>query len=60
MAKNLSRRKFVQNAGLSSIALGLSPQFIKAQSNTKMDKVRIGIIGTGYRGQSHLEMLCQR
>ena len=41
MAKNLSRRKFVQNAGLSSIALGLSPQFIKAQGTAKMDKVRI-------------------
>jgi saccharopine dehydrogenase-like NADP-dependent oxidoreductase len=25
-----------------------------------MDTVRIGIIGTGFRGQSHLEMLCQR
>jgi hypothetical protein len=29
-----SRRKFVQDAGLASIALSLSPQFIKAQSNS--------------------------
>jgi hypothetical protein len=42
------------------LAIGLSPAFIKAQSSTKMDTVRIGIIGTGFRGQSHLEMLCQR
>ena len=60
MASNLSRRKFVQNASLTSIALGLSPELIKAQANANKDKVRIGIIGAGYRGQSHVEMLCQR
>jgi len=60
MAKDVSRRKFVQQAGLTTMALGLNPMFIKAQSSAKKDKVRIGIIGTGYRGQSHIEMLCQR
>ena len=60
MPNNVSRRKFVQDAGLTTMALGLSPQFIKAQSNAKKDKVRLGIIGTGFRGQNHIEMLCQR
>ena len=60
MSKQVSRRKFVQDAGLTYMAIGLSPKFIKAQSSVKKDKVRIGIIGTGFRGQSHLEMLCQR
>ena len=60
MSKDVSRRKFVQDAGLTTMALGLSPQFIKAQSSAKKDKVRLGIIGTGYRGQSHIEMLIQR
>ena len=60
MAQDLSRRKFVQDAGLTTMALGLNPMFIKAQSSAKKDKVRIGIIGTGYRGQNHIEMLCQR
>jgi len=60
MSKPTSRRQFVQNASMTSLAIGLSPAFIKAQSSTKMDSVRIGIIGTGFRGQSHLEMLCQR
>ena len=60
MPNSLSRRKFVQDASLSTMAIGLTPQFIKAQSSAKMDKVRVGIIGTGFRGQSHLEMLCQR
>jgi hypothetical protein len=60
MPNKQSRRQFVQNTGLSAMAIGLSPEIIKAQSNAKMDKVRIGIIGTGFRGQSHLEMLCQR
>jgi hypothetical protein len=60
MSKPTSRRQFVQNASMTSLVIGLSPAFIKAQSSTKMDTVRIGIIGTGFRGQSHLEMLCQR
>ena len=60
MSKPTSRRQFVQNASMTSLAIGLSPALIKAQSSTKMDTVKIGIIGTGFRGQSHLEMLCQR
>jgi len=60
MSKSVSRRKFVQDASLSTMAIGLTPQFIKAQSNVVKDKVRIGIIGTGFRGQSHLDMLCER
>ncbi len=60
MASNMSRRKFVQNTGLTTMALGLNPQFIKAQSKAIKEVVRIGIIGTGMRGQNHLEMLCQR
>ena len=42
------------------MALGLHPQFAQAQKAAKKDKVRVGIIGTGYRGQSHIEMLVQR
>ena len=60
MSKSFTRRQFVQNAGLGSLAIGLSPAYIKAQANASMNTVRIGIIGTGFRGQSHLEMLCQR
>ena len=60
MSKSVSRRKFVQDASLTTMAIGLTPQFIKAQSNVVKDKVRIGIIGTGFRGQSHLDMLCER
>jgi hypothetical protein len=60
MSNPVSRRKFVQDASLTTMALGLSPQFIKAQSSVKKDIVRLGIIGTGYRGQSHIEMLIQR
>ena len=55
-----SRRKFVQDAGLASIALSLSPQFIKAQSSAKKDIIKIGVIGTGFRGQNHIELLVQR
>ena len=55
-----SRRKFVQDAGLASLALSLSPQFIKAQSNAKKDILKLAVIGTGYRGQNHIELLAQR
>ena len=60
MSTSFSRRKFVQNAGMTSLAVGLSPAFIKAQAAATKNTVNIGIIGTGFRGQSHLEMLCQR
>jgi hypothetical protein len=60
MPSHSSRRKFVQDAGLASIALSLSPQFIKAQSNTQKDIVKIAIIGTGFRGQNHIDMLVNR
>jgi hypothetical protein len=45
MSNPVSRRKFVQDASLTTMALGLSPQFIKAQSSVKKDIVRLGIIG---------------
>lgn len=60
MSKPTTRRQFVQKASLTSLAIGLSPAIIKAQSSAKMNTVRLGIIGTGFRGQSHIEMLCQR
>lgn len=60
MSNSVSRRKFVKDASLSSMAIGLTPQLIKAQANVVKDKVRVGIIGTGLRGQSHLDMLCER
>jgi hypothetical protein len=59
-SNSVSRRKFVQNAAMTSIAMGLHPSIIKAQANAAKDKVRIGIIGTGFRGQSHIDMLCAR
>ena len=43
MSKSVSRRQFVQNAGLSTTAIGLSPQFIKAQGNATKDKVLVVI-----------------
>ena len=60
MNTGVSRRKFVQYAGLTTMAIGLSPQIIKAQSSAKKDIVRLGIIGTGLRGQNHIEMLIER
>lgn len=60
MANKMTRRNFVQNTSMSAMALGLSPQFAQAQKAAIKDKVRVGLIGTGLRGQNHLEMLVQR
>ena len=48
MSTSFSRRKFVQNAGMTSLAVGLSPAFIKAQAAATKNTVNIGIIGTGF------------
>ncbi len=58
-----SRRKFIRNSILASTALGLNmpinarPYAKKADPNGKL---KIGIIGSGLRGQSHIELLLQR
>ena len=51
MALHPTRRKFVQEAGLASIALSLSPQLIKAQSDAKKDIIKRGLYTFTYKGQ---------
>jgi predicted dehydrogenase len=54
-----SRRKFIQATALTGLGLSLSPtELFSSPADT--NKVRLGFIGVGLRGQSHLELALQR
>lgn len=53
------RRKFVRQLALSTAALSVSSQILAAIPEQSR-KLRIGLIGTGLRGQAHLEMCLDR
>jgi predicted dehydrogenase len=56
----MNRRKFIRQTGMASIAGAYSLSSIQAFAASQKDKVRIGIIGTGMRGQNHIEMMLER
>lgn len=45
---------------MASIAGAYSLSGIRAYAATQKDRVRVGIIGTGMRGQNHIEMMLER
>jgi predicted dehydrogenase len=64
----INRRSFLQNAALASAALA-TPSIIKAEETTQIlenkptepkKTLRIGFIGTGMRGQGHVEAAMMR
>lgn len=56
----MNRRKFIRQTSMASIAGAYSLSGIRAYAATQKDRVRIGIIGTGMRGQNHIEMMLER
>ncbi|MFN9950767.1 MAG: Gfo/Idh/MocA family protein [Bacteroidota bacterium] len=56
----INRRKFIRQTGMASIAGAYSLSSIRAFAASQKDRVRIGIIGTGMRGQNHIEMMLER
>ena len=56
----LNRRKFLRDTTLASAGFVFLPSAIKAYGTVKMDKVRVGIIAVGLRGQLHLEEMLKR
>ena len=68
MSNKLNRRTFLQNSVLAGAALAVPAAAIEKQTtgapfilNGKpKDKLRIGFIGTGLRGQSHVELALMR
>ncbi|MFL5741268.1 MAG: Gfo/Idh/MocA family protein [Flavisolibacter sp.] len=55
----MHRKEFIRNTGLAAAAVALPHGNIFAKER-KDSKLRIGIIGTGLRGQNHLELLLRR
>jgi hypothetical protein len=53
----MKRRTFIRNTGLTAASIALTSKNVFASAN---DKVQIGLIGTGLRGQNHLELLLKR
>ena len=50
----MDRRDFIQKASLAGAVTGILPNTIKT-SDKPADKIRLGFIGVGLRGRSHLE-----
>ncbi|TLU96683.1 Gfo/Idh/MocA family protein [Dyadobacter sediminis] len=55
----MDRRHFIQKATLAGSAAGIFPSFIYKE-NKPLDKVRMGFIGVGLRGRSHVEQALYR
>ncbi len=67
MAKHLDRRSFLRNSALAGAALAV-PKVVDSQASelrnsklpTSKSKLRLGFIGVGLRGQSHVELALLR
>ena len=55
----MNRKEFIKHAGLAAASMAVLPQ-ARAFTSSADPKVRIGIIGTGLRGQNHLDLLLRR
>ncbi|GJQ51149.1 MAG: hypothetical protein HKUEN01_35350 [Candidatus Kuenenia stuttgartiensis] len=57
----MKRKTFLKATGITVAAVALNPASSLAASNTAYDnKVKMAIIGTGLRGQNHLDLLLRR
>ena len=55
----INRRNFIEYSSILGAGTLLSPKAIHHVINTK-NKIRVGVIGTGMRGQGHVSLLLQR
>lgn len=55
-----NRRQFIRNVSAASAAVAISSSSFAKNFIRADEKVRIGVIGTGLRGQSHLDLLIRR
>ena len=55
-----NRRQFIRNVSAASAAVAISSSSFAKNFRMPDEKVRIGVIGTGLRGQSHLDLLLRR
>ncbi len=55
----MKRREFVQNTTLAGVGLSILPQ-TKTNEKKALDKIKVAVIGTGLRGQNHVNNLVNR
>ncbi len=55
-----TRRTFIKDVTAASAALAISSTSLARNFGIQVEKVKIGVIGTGLRGQNHLELLLHR
>ncbi len=55
----MQRRNFIKNTGLAAATLAMAPSS-NLFAGMADDKVKVGIMGTGLRGQNHLSLLLRR
>jgi len=55
----MNRNEFLKTAGLATVSLAVLPNNISFGKDA-VPKIKMGIIGVGLRGQSHLELLLKR
>ena len=59
MPHSMNRRNFIRSSALTGAALSLNSS-IRSFAGVQKEKVRIGIIGSGFRSQEHIGNFCQR
>ena len=58
--KSMHRRSFIRQTGMLTLGAMASNSAFSKFSSEPTKKVRIGIIGVGFWGQDHLELLLKR
>ncbi len=56
----MERRDFIRTAGIAVAGSALLPSFAYGITPVGRDRIRVGLIATGLRGQNHLELMLQR
>jgi hypothetical protein len=59
MTTTTNRRNFIKATAMAGLGFSILPSHI-AFSRDSATKVRLGFIGVGFRGQSHLELALKR
>lgn len=55
----MQRRKFLQSTLLASSVFASAPA-LRAQKSRSLEKLRVAVLGSGLRGQSHIDLLLRR
>ena len=55
----VDRRQFIRKAATSALSLAAAPSLLHG-NNTRVDRLRIGVVGTGLRGQWHIKLALKR